>query len=74
MGYSITTERYHLVEWHTWNYDTKKAGDIVANELFDLQEDQYENENIYDQANYGLKNDLVNQLHAGWRKAVPKIP
>jgi len=74
MGYSITTNRYHLVEWHTWDNDTKEAGEIVAHELFDLQEDADENKNIYAQAAPDLIDDLIEQLHAGWRAAEPIMP
>ena len=69
MGYSITTERYHLVEWHTWDNDTKEAGAVVTQELYDLQEDEHENINIYSQAEEELINELTVQLDQGWRVA-----
>jgi iduronate 2-sulfatase len=72
MGYSITTNRYHLVEWHTWDNNTKKAGEIVAQELYDLLRDGDENVNIYPRAESQLINNLTQQLHAGWREAKPK--
>ena len=73
MGYSITTDRYHLVEWHTWDNDTKLAGEVVAHELFDLEEDADENKNIYYQAEPKLIEGLIEQLHGGWREAEPIV-
>ncbi|MEN8250042.1 MAG: sulfatase [Bacteroidota bacterium] len=73
MGYSITTDRYHLVEWRTWDNVKGEAGDIVDYELYDLQEDSDENVNIFDQADESLKEKLTKQLHKGWRAAVPPI-
>jgi iduronate 2-sulfatase len=72
MGYSMTTKRYHLVEWHTWDNEAKEAGEVVAHELYDLQEDEYENTNIYHQSEPLLVNRLKEQLHKGWRESTPK--
>jgi iduronate 2-sulfatase len=72
MGYSITTDRYHLVEWHTWDNELKEAGEVVGHELYDLQEDLHENINIYYQVDDQLKNELTVQLVQGWRAAKPK--
>lgn len=72
MGYSMTTLQYHLVEWHTWDNINGEAGEIVAYELYDLENDGNENVNIYSEADTVLTNSLIDQLHRGWRAAVPK--
>ncbi len=73
MGYSMTTARYHFVEWHTWDNVTGQAGEVVACELYDLQADREENTNIYAAADPGLIARLKDQLHAGWRQARPEL-
>jgi len=73
MGYSITTERYHLVEWHTWDHIEGLAGEIVAHELYDLQEDVDENVNIYESADSHLIETLSQKLKLGWRSARQEI-
>jgi iduronate 2-sulfatase len=74
MGYSITTDRYHLVEWHTWDNESKQAGEVVAYELYDLKTDSDENKNIFYEAAPELTDRLVTQLHNGWRRALPASP
>lgn len=70
MGYSMVTERYHLVEWHTWDDTTKSAGELVARELYDNQVDPQENTNLADlPESAALVDELSRQLHAGWRAA-----
>lgn len=71
MGYSVTTDRYHLVEWHIWDDKKGEAGEIIDYELYDLTEDPDENVNIYDSADSELVNSLTNQLELGWRSARP---
>ena len=39
IGYSMTTERYHYVQWHHWDNDAELAGKQVAVELYDHQID-----------------------------------
>ena len=73
MGYSMTTDRYHIVEWHTWDNIAGVAGEVVAYELYDLHSDNQENTNIYEQADPELKDRLLEQLHNGWRQAQPAI-
>ena len=72
MGYSMVTERYHLVEWHTWDNDQKTAGDLVARELYDNRADPEENQNLADRPEHvKLVQDLSRQLRTGWRAARP---
>jgi len=73
MGYSMTTDRYHIVEWHTWDNIKGEAGEIVAHEFYDLQADGQENVNKYDSADPVLIDKLFHQLHDGWRKARPTM-
>jgi hypothetical protein len=70
MGYSMKTDRYHYVEWFTWDNDKKLTGDQVATELYDNRADAEENVNI---AGYPENQELVEklsrQLKAGWKAA-----
>jgi iduronate 2-sulfatase len=74
MGYSIVTERYHLVEWHTWDDTTKTAGEkVVGRELYDNLADPQENTNLAGlPESAGLVAELTQKLHAGWRAARPQ--
>jgi iduronate 2-sulfatase len=70
MGYSMVTERYHYVEWFTWNDEKKLTGDQVGVELYDNLGDPEENVNIAGQPeNRELVQDLSRQLKAGWKAA-----
>jgi len=72
MGYSMVTERYHLVEWHTWDNTRKKAGALVARELYDNRTDPEENLNLADLPEHAkLVRELSGKLQAGWRAARP---
>ncbi len=72
MGYSMVTERYHLVEWRTWDNAAKTAGELVARELYDNRDDPQENINLADTSKYaGLVEELSAKLRAGWRDACP---
>jgi iduronate 2-sulfatase len=72
IGYSMTTERYHYVQWHSWDQATERAGQQVAVELYDHRTDPQENVNVAGQPPYAddLK-QLAQQLQAGWRAARP---
>lgn len=72
IGYSMTTERYHYVQWHDWDQDTEQAGKQVAVELYDHQVDPDENTNIENlKGNSQILEQLSRQLRRGWRSAVP---
>jgi iduronate 2-sulfatase len=70
MGYSMVTERYHYVEWFTWDDDQKLTGELVGVELYDNESDPKENVSIagYPE-NKGLVQALSRQLKAGWQAA-----
>ena len=73
MGYSMTTELYHYIEWHYWDDKTKLPGKITDVELYNRKEDPQENVNIGNlPENKKLVNDLSKELHKGWRAAIPK--
>ena len=75
MGYSMVTERYHLVEWRTWDNDRKEAGKLVARELYDNRRDPQENRNLADLPAYADRvQELSARLAAGWRAARPSLP
>jgi arylsulfatase A-like enzyme len=47
MGFSMVTDRYHYVEWRSWDHVKGIAGTkVLAVELYDLQEDPEENTNV----------------------------
>lgn len=81
MGYSIYNGDYHYVQWRKWDPKTKKAGDIVAEELYDIALDPQENKNVAAQTDYdSRKEKIALDLQKGWIQAlpngvaVPKIP
>jgi iduronate 2-sulfatase len=70
MGYSMVTERYHYVEWHTWDNDRKLKGELAAVELYDNRADPAENVSIADYPENGeLVRTLSQKLKAGWQAA-----
>ncbi len=72
MGYSMRTEKYHFVEWYYWDDDKKLKGDYVTSELYDSMNDPDENINISGELeNKEVIKGLSEQLHNGWRKALP---
>jgi len=73
MGYSMTTDLYHYVEWHYWDDYTKLPGEITDVELYNRINDPQENVNIGNlSVNKKLVNELSKELHNGWRTAIPK--
>lgn len=72
MGYSMTTRRYHYVEWYYWDNVKKEHGDLSAIELYDHSVDPGENINIAsDPGNRELIQKLSVQLEKGWKAARP---
>jgi iduronate 2-sulfatase len=73
MGYSINTEKYHYIEWYTWDNITKSKGAYQTSELYDRIKDPTEKVNIAaEKENEALVKELSQQLTEGWRKALPK--
>ena len=73
MDYSMTTQRYHYVEWHNWDNDKKLPGILTGVELYDSKKDPQENVNIGNlPKNKKLVSQLAKELHNGWRAAIPK--
>ncbi len=73
MGYSMKTKRYHYIEWHYWNNDTKLPGAETDIELYDNKVDPNENVNVAVlPKNKELVKRLSKELHAGWRAAIPR--
>ncbi len=72
MGSSLVTDRYHYVEWRTWDHIKGVAGELKAIELYDHQSDPQENTNISDaQENKAVIAKLARQLKLGWKSAKP---
>lgn len=72
MGLSMVTDRYHYVEWRTWNHVTGIAGDLAAIELYDQRSDPNENTNVAGVDDFKpIVDRLSKQLHRGWRSAEP---
>ena len=72
MGLSMVTDRYHFVEWRTWDHVMGIAGEVAAIELYDQQADPGENTNIADAEEHaGLIEMLSNRLRLGWRSSTP---
>lgn len=73
MGFSMVTDRYHYVEWKSWDHVQGIAGDeVLAVELYDLKSDPDENENVAALAeNIPVMKRLSSQLNRGWRAALP---
>lgn len=73
MGYSMTTEKYHYVEWCQWDNKKELKGDLVATELYNRIADPMENRNIANEIeNNAIVSELAKQLKAGWRTAIPQ--
>jgi arylsulfatase A-like enzyme len=67
MGRSIRTDRYRLVEW------TVPGKDYLAHELYDEVGDPEENVNLAGHPEQKVRvQELVQQLHAGWKAALPR--
>ena len=67
MGYSMRTNQHHYVRWMNW--ETKE---FVATELYNLQADPGENENLAGMEEHAnLIAELEAQRVAGWRAARP---
>ncbi|MEO1529934.1 MAG: sulfatase, partial [Planctomycetota bacterium] len=74
MGLSMVTERYHYVEWRTWDHVNGVSGELKATELYDHRLDPDENQNIsVDEQNQELLVELASRLKRGWKAAKPKL-
>lgn len=72
MGLSMVTDRYHYVEWRTWDHVRGLAGDLRAVELYDHREDPQENTNIAGRSEHeDLLVKLAAELKGGWQAARP---
>ena len=73
MGLSIRTDKYRYTYWlkfdtatQSWDWGNKDFGE----ELYDLQTDTYENENVVGDSGYeDIVNDLYSKLETGWKTA-----
>ena len=74
MGTSLVTDRYHYVEWRTWDHVKGVAGELKAIELYDHQSDPQENVNVSDASeNKAVIAKLAQQLKDGWKSAKPEM-
>ncbi len=68
MGYSMRTDRYRFTEWRA----VDESKDFCQRELYDHKVDPKENVNIANRPeNKRLVAQLAEQLHAGWKAALP---
>ena len=73
MGYSMNTQKYHYIEWYTWDHKTGTKGTLQNIELFDRIDDPGEFENIAKNIeNEKIIENLSQQLAAGWKAAAPE--
>lgn len=64
-GRAMRTDRYRFIEW------SGKTGDVVC-ELYDHATDPTEATNLANLPEHkGMVGELRNQLHAGWKGALP---
>lgn len=74
MGYSMNTEKYHYIEWYSWDPKAGLAGELKSRELYDRITDPFETQNIADeQSAHELIERLSKQCADGWSKAVPQL-
>ena len=70
MGRCIRTHQHRYVEWKP-----KDGSDVVARELYDLDSDPQENNNIAEDAKHReLIQSLAKQLKAGWNSPQTQTP
>ena len=68
MGYAMRTDRYRYIEW------AEKGKSPEGIELYDHKKDPDENVNIANQLeNIKLVDQLSEQLHKGWKAAMPTV-
>ena len=68
MGYAIRSDRFRYVQWKVW-----ESGKIVAQELYDHQNDPSEMINVAGNPEYAVELAEVKQaLVLGWKGALPK--
>jgi len=67
MGYSMITDKYHYVEWYTWDNQEKQAGELKGVELYDLVSDPAENRNLANHPDYNtIRLDLARRINLEW--------
>ncbi len=66
-GYSVRNDRYRYTEWH--DHENSK---LIASELYDLQTDPLETNNLAIDTTYQYVIDIMSKiLQTGWKKALP---
>ena len=74
MGYSINTEKYHYIEWYSWDHKTGTRGELTDIELYDSVNDPHETANIASSPKLKVvQTSLSKELADGWRKALPSV-
>lgn len=73
MGYSMRTEKYLYVEWVKCDEEKPDSWPNPKHvELYDISKDIYQNKNVAGYKEYeNVIKTLAEQLHAGWRAALP---
>ena len=77
MGYSMKTDSYRYTEWAKLNQAPTYKPDwntLYGVELYDHSKDPDENYNVAGEQSYAhLRQQLSQQLRAGWRNSLPQI-
>jgi iduronate 2-sulfatase len=72
MGYSVNTQKYHYIAWHTWDNKSGTKGELVGEELYDTTNDPTERYNVANESEYqAVIKDMALVLTLGWREALP---
>ncbi|MCK0159895.1 sulfatase [Allomuricauda sp. F6463D] len=72
MGYSLNTQKYHYIEWYSWDPETGEKGELKDIELYDRAKDPHETINLAKNEDVGqVMEELSEQLAKGWKNALP---
>lgn len=71
-GKSMRTKSHRYTEWIYYKDRFDDAADVLFTELYNLDQDPYEQNNLADSETYSRQQqELANMLHAGWKGALP---
>jgi len=66
-GHAVRSERYRYARWE------REDGSLIASELYDMQEDPWEQRNLAEDPRFSEKlQEMETMLKAGWKGALPE--